>query len=61
MKYLTLHHNFKPKYYNMYGERNNGLKVIIGNHVACFFEVMMARVYGLTILQLTACFLSVKY
>ena len=43
-----MHHSFKPKYYDLVGDKNTKLKVIQANHVACFYfyGVIMVRIWS---------------
>ena len=46
MNYLTVHHSFKPKYYNPMGDKKDEFnKFIQANHVAQIYGVMMARIW----------------
>lgn len=46
MNYLIMHHCFKPKYYDLMGIKKHVIKFIRANHIACFYGVIMARIWS---------------
>ena len=47
MKYLVMHHGYKPKYYDPCGEKKGNICTEIqAHHIACFCGVMMARIFS---------------
>ena len=47
MKYLVMHHGYKPKYYNPCGEKKGNIYTEVqAHHNALFYGVMMARIFS---------------
>ena len=48
MKYLVMHHCYKPKYYDPCGEKKGNILYtkVSAHHIACFYRVMMARMFS---------------
>ena len=47
MKYLVMHHGYKPKYYDPCGEKKGNICTEVqAHHIARFYGVMMARIFS---------------
>ena len=47
MKYLVMHHGYKPKYYDLCGEKKGNICTEVqAHHIACFYGIMMAIIFS---------------
>ena len=60
INYLILHPGFKSKYCNPVGDKKNVLKVILDNHVARFYRLMVPKIWSNNT-SIAICFLCMSY